>query len=170
MGSALLETVGVDGDTGPVHRFEATLEAAAGGPGCGIRLPFDPKAAFGTARAPVRVSVNNGEPFRTTVFVYGGVAWVGLRRDQQDARGVGPGDAVVVQVERDDTPREVEVPAELGQALAGSPAAAAVFDGLSFTHRKEYARWVGEAKRPQTRLARASRAVTMLVDGVRSPG
>jgi len=153
-----------------MHRFEVTLEAAERGPGCGIRLPFDPRAAFGLARAPVLVSVNDSDPFRTTVAVYADIAWVGVRKDQQATLGVAPGDTVMVQLERDDAPREVELPPELHQALAGSPAATKVFDRLSFTHRKEYARWVGEAKREQTRLARATKAVTMLVDGVRSPG
>ena len=114
----------------------------------------------------MRVSVNDGDPFRTTVAVYAGVAWVGLRKDQQASMGVRPGDTVVVQVERDGAPREVAVPPELGQALADSPAATEVFHGLSYTHRKEYARWVGEAKREQTRLTRATRAVRMLIEGV----
>ena len=150
-------------------RFEVTLEAAERGPGCGIRLPFDPKAAFGSGRAPVRVSVNDGDPFRTTVAVYGGVAWVGLRKDQQAAMGVGPGDLVQVQIDRDDAPREVDLPVELAEVLAGSPEAARTFAALSYTHRREYARWVGEAKREQTRVARAAKAVTMLNEGVRTP-
>jgi uncharacterized protein YdeI (YjbR/CyaY-like superfamily) len=40
---------------------------------------------------------------------------------------------------------------------------------LSYTHRKEYARWVGEAKKEQTRMARAAKAVRMLEQGVRTP-
>ena len=153
-----------------MHSFRATLEAADRGPGCGIRLPFDPKEAFGRARAPVRVSVDGSAAFPTTVAVYGGVAWVGLRKDQQAAMGVAPGDIVEVSIESDDLPRAVDLPAELTEALAGSPEAAGAFDALSFTHRKEYARWVGDAKRAQTRLDRAARAVTMLTDGIRTPG
>jgi uncharacterized protein YdeI (YjbR/CyaY-like superfamily) len=29
-----------------------------------------------------------------------------------------------------------------------------LFDRLSFTHRKEYCRWIGEAKKEETRLRR----------------
>jgi hypothetical protein len=63
-----------------MEQFEAILEAAEHGPGCGIRLPFDPKEVFGRARAQVQVSVNNQDAFATTTMIYGGVAWIGLRR------------------------------------------------------------------------------------------
>jgi uncharacterized protein YdeI (YjbR/CyaY-like superfamily) len=73
-------------------------------------------------------------------------------------------------LERDDAPREVDVPAELAAALAAAePELRAAFDALAFTHRREYAEWVGEAKRDQTRLTRAAKAVDMLRDGVKHP-
>jgi hypothetical protein len=153
----------------PVPEFEAVLEAAERGPGCAIRLPFDAKAVLGSGRAPVVVSINRGETFRTTIAAYGGVGWIGLRRDQQLAFGIGVGDRVHVAVARDGAPREVRVPPELATALAGAPQAARTYEGLSYTHRNEYARWVGEAKKEQTRAARATRAVRMLEQGVHTP-
>jgi uncharacterized protein YdeI (YjbR/CyaY-like superfamily) len=33
---------------------------------------------------------------------------------------------------------------------------------MAFTHRKEYARWIGEAKREQTRERRVAQALEML--------
>jgi uncharacterized protein YdeI (YjbR/CyaY-like superfamily) len=83
---------------------------------------------------------------------------------------VGVGDRVRVTVDRDDQPRNVKVPDELASALRDAPDAATRFEGLSYTHRKEYARWVGEATRQDTRDARAGKAVDMLRRGVRSPG
>jgi hypothetical protein len=153
-----------------VESFEVVLEQAERGPGCGIRLPFDPKAVLGSGRAPVSVTVNAGEPFRTTTAVYGGIAWIGLRKDQQQAFGVGVGDTVRVTVERDDAPRTVELPEELAAAFATAEQARLAYDGLSYTHRREYARWVGEAKRAETRRTRAQKAVDMLQRGVRTPG
>ena len=64
-----------------MQSFETTLRPE-GGPGSGIALPFDPKVVFGRARAPVVVTVNGHTPFRTTTMVYGGTAYVGLRKDQ----------------------------------------------------------------------------------------
>ncbi|MEP6598990.1 MAG: YdeI/OmpD-associated family protein [Actinomycetota bacterium] len=83
---------------------------------------------------------------------------------------MSPGATVQVRVELDDAPRTVDIPAELAATLGESPAATAAYDRLSYTHRKEYARWVGTAKRPQTRLDRAAKAVRMLLDGIATPG
>jgi uncharacterized protein YdeI (YjbR/CyaY-like superfamily) len=44
------------------------------------------------------------------------------------------------------------------------------FDALSFTHRKEYVRWIDEAKRDETRERRLAKAVEMLRDGIKTPG
>lgn len=54
-------------------------------------------------------------------------------------------------------------------ALDADASAARVFDGLSFTHRREYAQWIGEAKRESTRRTRAEKAVAMLREGTRHP-
>ncbi len=135
----------------------------------GLRLPFDAKAVLGRARAPVVVTVNGQPPFRTTTAAYGGVSWVGLRRDQRAQFRVGVGDLVRVTVAQDDEPRAVALPPELAQALTEVPEAAGAYEALSYTHRKEYARWVNEAKRAETRAARAAKVVTMLHHGVRTP-
>jgi Bacteriocin-protection, YdeI or OmpD-Associated/Domain of unknown function (DUF1905) len=148
------------------RRFSAALEGVPTG-GAGIRLPFNPKEEFGRARAPVRVSIGAHPPFITTVMVYSGVAWVGLRKGQVAEMSLNPGDQVDVLVELDDTPREVEVPGELAAALSGDPDASAAFGRLSFTHRKEYAIWVAEAKRPATRADRAAKALQRLKDATK---
>ncbi len=58
-------------------------------------------------------------------------------------------------MERDDAPREVEVPPALQARLDSDPVAQAAFAKLSFTHRREYANWIAEAKK--ARDARAAR-------------
>ena len=70
-----------------------------------------------------------------------------------------------IEIERDDAPREVEVPEALATALAGDPEAQARFDKLAFTHRKEFARWIAEAKQDATRERRGAQALTMLREG-----
>jgi uncharacterized protein YdeI (YjbR/CyaY-like superfamily) len=90
---------------------------------------------------------------------------VGLSRAVRDAAGVEAGDTVEVAVELDAAPREVDVPDALREALVQAPDAQAVFDGLAFTHRKEYARWIAEAKRDETRHRRVEQAIQMLREG-----
>lgn len=131
-------------------------------------MPFDAREVFGQARPPVCGTVN-GTPIRGRLSVYGGRTYLGLRREIRQAAGIEPGDAVEVVLELDDAPREVQVPPELDAVLAGDGALRAAFEALAFTHRREYAEWVGEAKRRQTRDARAAQAAQMLRDGVKHP-
>jgi hypothetical protein len=148
-------------------RFEATLESR--GRGHVVALPFDAGKVFGKVRAPIRATIGD-HTFRTTTMRYGGVDYIGLNREVREAAGVEPGDDLAVELEPDTEPRVVDVPPELQRALAGDAAARGVFDSLSYTNRNEYARWIAEAKREDTRSRRLEKAVEMLRAGVRTPG
>jgi Bacteriocin-protection, YdeI or OmpD-Associated/Domain of unknown function (DUF1905) len=145
-----------------VERFQGRLV------GRGIEVPLDVRGLWGEARPPVRGSVN-GVPFRSRLMVYGGVTWLGLRNELRREAGISDGDSVEVELERDDAPREVEPPPELASALASDPAAAGAYEALSFTHRREYAEWIADAKREETRTRRVAKALAMLRDGVKHP-
>jgi hypothetical protein len=149
------------------ERFSAVLRKGDGG-GHLVEVPLDVREVFGEARPPVRGTVN-GTPFRTTVAVYGGKSYLGFNRELRDAAGIGDGDEIAIELERDDAPREVEVPPVFAEALAAG-GVRDEFDSLSFTHRREYVRWIEEAKREETRERRLAKAVEMLRDGVRPPG
>jgi uncharacterized protein YdeI (YjbR/CyaY-like superfamily) len=98
----------------------------------------------------------------------GGRFLVPLSAENRTAAGVAAGDEVDVGIEPDTAPREVEVPADLADALAHDDAARATFDGLSFTHRKEWVRWVEEAKKAETRATRLAKTVESLREGKRA--
>jgi hypothetical protein len=148
---------------------EVVVGANDAGTNCVLPLPFDPKEVFGRARAPVVVRVGDAPAFRTTVAVYGGVGIIGLRKAQSAELGIAVGDTVRVRIEPDTEPRTVPVPADLAEALAGAAAASAAFEGLSLSHRREYVRWVEEAKRPATRATRIAKTLDMLLAGIRTP-
>lgn len=137
--------------------------------------PFGPAAAFvltdgqveaigGGKRAPVRVTVGERSA-RLRLAVMGGDNVLGLSKAARRDLGIDIGDDVTVRIELDDAPREVEVPAELAAAWADRSDVAAAFQRLSYTHRREYAEWVGSAKQQATRDRRAATAVERLADG-----
>jgi uncharacterized protein YdeI (YjbR/CyaY-like superfamily) len=95
----------------------------------------------------------------------GGRFLVPLSAANRQAAGVAAGDEVDVAIELDAAPREVEVPDDLASALAAEPRARRFFEGLSFTHRKEWVRWVTEAKRAETRAQRIARTVDAVKAG-----
>lgn len=60
---------------------------------------------------------------------------------------------------------EAKVPEELLAALKTRKGAQAVFDGFSPSCRREYAEWIAEAKRPETRANRVAQAVEWMAEG-----
>src|SRR5881296_3617389 len=99
-------------------RFSATLSESGRGGGRWVACPFDAKDVFGEARPPVAGTVN-GTPFRSRLSVYGGVTYLGFTNEIRAAAGIDVGDALEIELERDEAPREVEVPEALASALAG---------------------------------------------------
>src|SRR4051794_27856561 len=145
-------------------RFTTTL--AQRGPAAAIILDDDQVAELGEGarRFPVRASVN-GYTWPTTVARMHGEFLVGLSRATREAAGVEAGAAVDVELERDTSERVVDVPRALADALANDGAARAAFDRLAYTHRKEYARWISEAKRDETRERRVAETLERLREG-----
>jgi len=145
-------------------RFRATV-LLGGKTATGIQVPDDIVASLdGGKRAPVSVTIG-GHTYRTTVTPMGGQFMIPLSAENRTAAGVAAGDEVDVGIELDTAPREVAVPEDLAAAVAGDAAAQASFDGLSYTHRKEWVRWVEEAKRAETRTARIAKTVESLHAG-----
>jgi uncharacterized protein YdeI (YjbR/CyaY-like superfamily) len=142
-------------------RLHTTLEPR--GPAAAILLDDDEVARVGGGKKafPVRVTVN-GHTLRLRLARMGGENMVGLSKAARAEAGVEPGQEIEVEIALDDAPREVEAPAELNAALDGDPDARKAFDALAFTHRKEYARWVAEAKRPETRDRRIAETLNRL--------
>jgi hypothetical protein len=145
------------------QRFTATLADR------GLIVPLDARELWGEARPPVACTVN-GHGYRSRLMVYGGETWLGLTTAFRKQAGLSAGDTVEVVIDRDDAPREVDVPPALQAALDGDPQARAAFEKLSFTHRHEYARWVAEAKKDETRERRTARALELLRAGTKTPG
>lgn len=148
-------------------RFRSVVELG-GKTATGIAVPDDVVAALdGGRRPPVVVTLGNHR-FRTTVAPMGGRFFVPLSAENRTAAGVAAGDVVDVSVELDTAPREVEVPDDLRSALGEDPGASAFFEQLSFTHRKEWVRWVTEAKKSETRASRVARVLEALRSGRRT--
>jgi hypothetical protein len=142
-------------------RFRAELQSAGGG-GAVFDVPHEVAASLSDAKRPPVMVTIGGHAFRTRLAVYGGQPMVGVRKADRAAAGIDVGDRFEVALALDTEPRTVEVPAELAEALAGRPDLAAVFDGLSCSHRREYAQWIAEAKRPEIRARRVAGALDRL--------
>lgn len=143
-------------------RFRVTLERYNHGEACGFNVPFDVFETFGTrARVPVRGTIN-GHPFRTTIMPMRGRHMMVVNREMREGSGVRGGDTVTVVMERDTEERTVAPPEDLARALKANGEARAAWDALSYTHKKEYARSIEEAVRPETRQRRIEKTLAAL--------
>jgi Bacteriocin-protection, YdeI or OmpD-Associated/Domain of unknown function (DUF1905) len=144
----------------PQLHFEGRLESDLDA--CFIRVPAETLAALGQGkRVPVKVTIN-GYSYRTTIAIYGGKPYLGVRREVREAAGVSAGDQLTVRLEYDAEPRAVDLPEVLRAALEGDAVTAAAFEKLSDTRKKEFIQWVTGAKRVETQRRRLEQAMAML--------
>jgi Bacteriocin-protection, YdeI or OmpD-Associated/Domain of unknown function (DUF1905) len=146
------------------HTFSAVIENAGAG-GAYVRIPFNVEEAFGNKRVKVKATFD-GEPYRGLLVRMGEpYHLLILLKEIREKIGKDFGDQVKVTVEEDVEPRVVEVPADLQKELSKNKDAQAFFDTLSYTHRREYVRWIEEAKRSETRKERIAKTILMLKKG-----
>ena len=144
--------------------FTATIKNAGGG-GAFVEVPFDVEAAFGSKRPKVK-AMFEGVPYRGILTRMGTERHLLIiLKEIREQIGKTFGDEVTITVEPDNSPRVIEVPAELEKSFKGEKEAKAFFDKLSYTHRREYVTWINEAKREETRQNRIVKTIEMLKEG-----
>ena len=133
---------------------------------CAVKLPPKVHAALGGDKARIPVAgTADGRPIRTSAMPMGGCHMFVFNREMRDAVGKGAGDTVRFALWRDTEPRTIETPADFKKALAKNAKAKAAFEAFSFTHRKEYVKWIEEAKKSETRATRIEKAIAMIAAG-----
>jgi Bacteriocin-protection, YdeI or OmpD-Associated/Domain of unknown function (DUF1905) len=137
------------------------LSAQSGGHA--VVVPKDVAATFSSKR-PLVLAHINGVEYRSRLMIYGGQCYLGLRKDLLRQLDVAAGDRVQIELAEDREERVVVEPPELTQALADNPAARAAYEKLPFTHRNEYARWIDEGKKPETRADRVVKTIKRLTE------
>ena len=137
------------------------LEKHPGMEATGITIPFDVEAVWGSKRVPVKATVNGAE-YRGSVVRMGGRYMLGIPKAFREAAGITAGDNIVVTLEPDTGERTVAIPTDLERELKMDKKLRAAWDALSFTIRKENARSIEEARKPETRERRLEKTVAML--------
>lgn len=151
------------------YKFKAKILEGRGG-GAYIVFPYDVEKEFGTkAKVPVKATFD-GEPYVGSLVRMGMPEHIlGVAKAIREKLGKGPGSVIEVVVSKDETPRTIEIPPEFTNRLEKEKLLA-LFEGLSFSHRKEYVRWLTEAKKEETRKARIEKAIELLKKGTKTPG
>jgi hypothetical protein len=146
------------------QEFTAELHDAGRG-GSAFDVPHAVAAALSEEkRPPVTVTIG-GHTYRTRIAVYGGQPMVGMSKANRAKAGIDIGDRFDVTLALDEEPRVVEVPDDLAAALADDAEAAAAFERLAYTHRREHVIWITEARKPETRARRVAATLDRLRGG-----
>jgi uncharacterized protein YdeI (YjbR/CyaY-like superfamily) len=87
---------------------------------------------------------------------------IGILKAIKAGLGKAAGDEVTVTLERDGSPRDVELPTDLATALEAAGLVDA-FARLSFTRRREIVAGVTDAKKAETRQRRIKQALAQLM-------
>ena len=140
-----LEVIPTGASTATVLMSQEQVDALRGSPGM--------------SRVPLRIDYA-GQVFQTSVSRYRGEWMMVVNREMREG-GLTPGASYNVEITLDTQERTVSVPDDLAAALQQA-GLRAVFDGLSYTHRKEYVRSIEEAKKPETRARRIATCVEKL--------
>ena len=151
------------------YRFKAKIEPANGG-GTFVFFPYDTDKEFGMkGKVPVKATFD-GAAYTGSLIKYGFPQhMLHVPKATREELGKGVGDAVDVVVWKDEEVRTLEVPEEFAR-LMKQEGLLPFFESLSYTHRREYCRWVSEAKKEETRVKRLGKAVEMLKAKVKTPG
>ena len=128
----------------------------------GIEVPAEAIAQLGGGARPAVAARVNDYAYRTTVGVMGGRSLLPFSAEHRAASGLKGGDAIAVALTLDTASREVELPADLDQALAAEPAAQAAFLKQAPSRRKADIANVLSAKAPDTRARRIQAIVERL--------
>lgn len=150
--------------------FEALIKKHPSLNAAFIEFPYDVETEFGKkGQVKVIATFDEAEYQGSLVKMGYNCHWIGLTQEIRKKIGKGPGDLVQVTIREDTEPRSVKLPDDLNDALLENPDALRNYNRLSYTHKKEYVRWITEAKKAETRESRVLKTIAMLQKGLKTP-
>ena len=156
--------------TDPI-KFKAKLSRPAEPKGATWTFLVLPAAASKQLPTRSMVTVDGtlaGQPFVATLEPDGnGSHWFKVEKKLREAAGVAAGDSVALEIAPVEKEPEPKVPADLKQALAGNPAAKAMWKEITAVARRDWIHWITSGKKAETRVKRIAVACDKLACGNR---
>jgi antitoxin component of MazEF toxin-antitoxin module len=142
--------------------FRGELRSARGG-GHTIDVDAALASSIGVKHMSRVMGTLNGRPYRSNVAKMGGTLVLGVHKANVEALGLAIGDDVEVTMAPDTEPRGDDVAPELlAEALRRDRDAAATWERLAPSHRREYVGYIREARKEETRVRRVRRTIEEL--------
>jgi len=142
--------------------YEAILEK---GPhrGTYLEFPFNSTVEFGT-RKPVPVIVTfDGHRFEMNLMPRGNDRhWLHLRNEIKETIGKNEGDSVLVTIEKNNAPKQIEIPDYLLWFLENDPELMKAFRKMSASTKKFWVKAIDETKKEETKVERINKFLDFL--------
>ncbi len=145
------------------YEFDGIIHSAGEGGGAYVTFPYDPTTCFGKKNLIPIECTFDGVPYRGSIANMGAGPCIGVLKAIREKLGKGPGDSIHVVVWQDTAARQVDTPPDLAAALKDNSIAAAAWEKLSFSHKREYVDAILDAKKEETRRTRILKTIDALV-------
>ncbi len=149
------------------HHFTAIIQQKGNINAAYVDFPFSTEELFG-----IKGQVKIKAIFDGHVQYQGSLAkmkseghLLGLTQEVRHQLNKNIGEEVSVELWHDQEDRIVEIPEDVMIVFQQNPKAFELYEKMSYTHRKEYMRWIAEAKKPETRENRKVKLVEMILAG-----
>ncbi|MGE8433494.1 DUF1905 domain-containing protein [Chryseobacterium joostei] len=134
-----------------------------------VEFPFSTEELFHTkGQVKIKVIFDNKIEYRGSLAKMKSDCHIlGLTQEVRKQLGKTFGDEVSVSLIEDKEERVVDIANDIALIFNENTQAKELFDKMSYTHKKEYIRWIEEAKKTETREARKIKMIQMILDGKR---
>lgn len=143
-----------------ILKFEAPLMLMEKG-GAYVEIPFDVEKEFGSKRPKIKALINKIEYRGLLVKMKTPCHILGVLKEIREKLNIQENDLLQIEVQLDTEERIIEIPPDFLEHLIDENLQN-YFQHLAYTHRKEYIRWIEEAKKSETREKRLKKAIEML--------
>ena len=147
--------------------FTATIKQNGEMNAAFVEFPFSTEELFNKkGQVKIKATFDGKVEYRGSLAkMKSGCHILGLTQDIRKQLGKTFGDEVSVSLIEDKEERIVEVADDISLVFNENPDAKILFDNMSYTHKKEYIRWIEDAKKPETRENRKAKMIQMILEG-----
>ena len=147
--------------------FEAEIKQNGTMNAAVVDFPFSTEELFGKkGQVKIKVLLDEIVEYRGSLAkMKSNCHLLGLTQEVRKQLGKTFGDKVTVKLWEDQEERIVEIPEDVLEVFEKNKDAFEMYQKMSYTHRKEYMRWITEAKKPETRENRKVKLIEMILAG-----
>lgn len=149
------------------YQFEAIIKRVEDKDATYIEIPFDIEKEFGVKRVKVKAKFD-GYDYRGSIVNMGlGCYIIGITKAIRKEIGKDVDDSILVEIEKDEEVREVELPIDFKSELEKNEEALKFYNSLSYSVKRKYCLWITDAKREETRQKRIIEAIVKLESNIK---